>query len=238
MNRDNSINYRHEIKYRINGGTYHILRQRMKAVMKPDVHAGDGSGLYRVTSLYFDDVFRTAYRDKLNGVMLRKKYRIRVYDLSPEVINLEEKVKHNNVGFKKSVPLTGEQYEKILAGDRSFLGGDGYTDTAGGDFYVSDRAAALCPAVIVDYIREPYICEAGNVRVTFDMKISACVNSTDLFDPDCVFSTVMPDNDIILEVKYDRFIPHHILQLLTGVSAMQESVSKFVLCSDRAGILK
>lgn len=230
MKTNHEYNYRHEIKYRINGGTYFILRQRLAAVMQPDRHAKDGR--YRVTSLYFDDVYRTAYKDKLNGALKRKKYRIRVYDLSTEVIHLEEKVKHNDVGFKKSTELTLEQYESILAGNLSFLADETYTDTAGGDMLASHSAVNLSPAVIVDYIREPYIFRAGNVRITFDMKISACVNGFDMFDTRNVYENAMPDNDIVLEVKYDNFIPEVIAQILSGISTVQESVSKYVICSD------
>ncbi len=223
--------YRHEIKYRINGGTYHILRQRLRAVMKPDLHAD--KGIYRVTSLYFDNIYRTAYFDKVNGALDRKKYRIRVYDLGKDVINLEEKVKHDNVGYKKSSRLTFGEYERIAAGDCGFLAEERFADGAGGDFFASSSAALLSPAIIVDYIREPYVCAAGNVRITFDMKISACTNSVDLFGAHNIYESVMPDNDIVLEVKYDSYMPEYIMQLLTGISAAQESVSKFILCSDR-----
>ena len=88
-------------------------------------------------------------------------------------------------------------------------------------------------AVIVDYIREPFTCREGNVRVTFDMKIAACVNGFDMFAEGNVYENVMPDNDIVLEIKYDRFIPSRILQLLTDISTVQESVSKYIICSDR-----
>ena len=74
---------------------------------------------------------------------------------------------------------------------------------------------------------------AGNVRVTFDMKISACINGYDMFAPGNIYEDVMPDKDIVLEVKYDSFIPDHILQLLTGITTVQESVSKYILCSDK-----
>ena len=225
------IRYRHEIKYRINGGTYHILRQRLKSVMQPDGHAKNG--MYRVTSLYFDDIYGTAYKDKVNGALNRKKYRIRAYDLSPDVIHLEEKIKNDNVGYKKSTAITAEQYRSLLSGDYGFLADEKYADTSGGDMFASHSAARLSPAVIVDYIREPYICRAGNVRITFDMKISACVNGFDIFSPDNIYESVMEDNDIVLEVKYDNYIPDYILQMLTGISAAQESVSKYIMCSDR-----
>ncbi|MBO6301962.1 MAG: polyphosphate polymerase domain-containing protein [Ruminiclostridium sp.] len=235
---DNNYRYRHEIKYRINGGTYHILRGRFAAVMEHDEHAK--SGMYRVTSLYFDDVYRTAYKDKVNGALKRKKYRVRAYGhdtdgfrTEPSLIRLEEKVKHENVGFKKTTVLTMEQYKSLLAGDFGIFAGEEYADTAAGDMFASDRAAHLSPAVIVDYLREAYTCRAGNVRVTFDMKISACTSGYDIFREDNVFCTVMPDNDIVLEVKYDSFMPDYVRQLLSGITAQQESVSKFILCSDR-----
>lgn len=229
--KNNEYTYRHEIKYRINGGTYHILRQRFGAVMEPDRHAKNG--LYRVTSLYFDDAYRSAYKDKVNGALRRKKYRIRAYDLSPDVIHLEEKVKHDTVGFKKSTTLTREQYDRILAGDLSFLADEKYADTAGGDMFASHSAAYLSPAVIVDYIREPFTCREGNVRVTFDMKIAACINGMDMFADGNIYENVMPDNDIVLEIKYDSYIPSRILHLLTDISTVQESVSKYIICSDR-----
>ncbi len=208
-----------------------ILRQRLRAVMRPDLHAN--KGLYRVTSLYFDNIYRSAYFDKTNGTLNRKKFRIRIYDLGKDVINLEEKVKNDNVGYKKSSRLTLDEYGEIMAGNFAFLGEERFAEGAGGDFYASSSAAMLSPAVIVDYIREPYVCAAGNVRITFDMKIAACTNGLDLFDENNIYETVMPDNDIVLEVKYDSFIPEYILQMLTGISTAQESVSKFILCSDK-----
>ncbi len=232
-NEDRPI-YRHEVKYRINGGTYRILRQRFSTIMQPDEHAKNG--LYHVTSLYFDDVYRTAYKDKVNGALNRKKYRIRAYDFSPDVINLEEKIKHNNVGYKKSVSLTREEYGKMLAGDTGFLGDERYADTSAGDFFASDSAVRLRPAVIADYIREPFVCPAGNVRITFDMKIAACTNGFDIFDASNIYENVMPENDVVLEVKYDSYIPEYITSMLAGIDCMQESVSKYILCRDQLSL--
>ncbi len=70
---ENKKKYRHEFKYMLNKGWYEILRQRVKPVMKPDSHGNNG--IYRITSLYLDDVFDSAYNDKLMGLDVRKKYR-------------------------------------------------------------------------------------------------------------------------------------------------------------------
>lgn len=222
--------YRHEYKYIINSGCYHILRGRLKAAMTPDPHGENG--IYRISSLYFDDVYRSAYNDKIMGLDVRKKYRIRFYNLSPEFMRLEVKEKKGDMVCKRSAPLSREQYGLILSGERKFLGEPMFSETAGEEFYLSDRLAGLRPAVLVDYVREAYICRAGNVRITFDMTLKTSA-SLDIVDGKPDFYNVFDRGEIILEVKYDSFIPMYIQELLSGVPLSRESVSKFVLCSDK-----
>ncbi|MDE6725788.1 MAG: polyphosphate polymerase domain-containing protein [Ruminiclostridium sp.] len=229
----NPKRYRHEMKYIINSGYYHILRSRLKAAMKPDPHGDDG--VYRITSLYFDDIFRTAYNDKLLGLDVRKKYRIRYYSLSSSVIRLEVKEKKGEMVCKRSVPLGYEEYQSILKGRAEFFNKDSFIDTAGEEFYISHNLTALSPAVLVDYIREAYICPAGNVRITFDSSLKTSLHADPLGDSgkDADFINVFNGGEIILEVKYDSFIPSYISDLISGIPLTRESVSKFVLCSDK-----
>lgn len=222
--------YRHELKYIINSGYCHILRSRLKAAMKPDPHGKDG--VYRISSLYFDDVYRTAYNDKLMGLDVRKKYRIRYYNLSDSAIRLEVKEKKGDMVCKRTVPLTREQYERLIRSDTDFLKNPDFTNTVGEEFYLSNSLAALSPAVLVDYSREAYICSAGNVRITFDSKLKTSYQA-DLLGGKKDLVTVFSGGEIILEVKYDSFIPSYIRELLGGIPLSRESVSKFVLCSDK-----
>ena len=46
--------YRHELKYQINPADHHVLRQRLRTVMKCDPHTG-ADGLYTIRSVYFDN---------------------------------------------------------------------------------------------------------------------------------------------------------------------------------------
>ena len=219
--------YRHELKYLINSGYHQVLRQRLKAAMKPDSH-GDG-GVYRITSLYFDDVFRSAYNDKALGLDVRKKYRIRYYGLSDDFIRLEVKEKKGDMVCKRSVPISSEQYKGLLKGERDFLR---HPNTAAEEFYASDRLVRLSPSVLVDYVREAYVCPAGNVRITFDTQLKTSPQLDPLGEK-AVFYSVFDSDTVILEVKYDRFIPAYIQALLGGLPMTRESVSKFVLCSDK-----
>ncbi len=65
--------YRHEDKYIINRSQAEILKQRAKAVMRPDVHTGN-DGLYSVKSLYFDDINNSCYHESEDGTDPRAKF--------------------------------------------------------------------------------------------------------------------------------------------------------------------
>ncbi len=221
--------YRHEFKYMLNKGWYEILRQRAKAVMKPDSH-GD-NGVYRITSLYLDDVFDSAYNDKLMGLDVRKKYRIRFYGLSPEFIRLEIKDKKGDMVSKRSVKMTYDDYKSILRGDKSFLSEERFLGTAGEELHASDKLVRISPAAVVDYVREAYVCPAGNVRITFDSRLKT-MSEMDALNGRPNFYSVFENGEIILEVKYDSFIPSYIRELLAGLPLNAESVSKYVLCRD------
>ena len=70
------------------------------------------------------------------------------------------------------------------------------------------KTQQLRPRVLVSYVREPYVYAAGNVRVTFDSNIRTSLFQRDFLDgalPD-IIATDAP-GDIILEVKYDAFLP-------------------------------
>lgn len=221
---------RHELKFLIDEGTYRVLRSRLLALMTHDTHAKNGE--YRVTSVYFDDVYSTGYLDKINGIDTRRKFRIRSYDLDSSLITLESKHKDCEFVSKVSNRLTEEQYHSLLCGDSSFMCGSEDAEDAFGEYYRADRISMLKPRVIVDYHREALIYPFGNVRITFDKKLSTCYNTFDMFDKNAFFSPIYP-KEIILEVKYDNYIPDSIQSVLQGLNAPQQSVSKYILCCDR-----
>ncbi len=226
---------RHELKFIIDDGTYRVLRARLSPLTIPDAY-GNGVG-YRVTSLYFDDLYAGGYLDKLNGIMYRRKFRIRCYNLDPSHITLEAKHKDNEYVYKLSDALTREQYNAMLDGDCSFMCGCDGEEGAFGEFYRSDRLCRLKPKVIVDYFRDALIYPYGNVRITFDKKLSTCYNTIDMFDKNAFFSPVFV-KEIILEVKYDDYLPDSIQSALQGLNAPQMSVSKYIICYDKVSEVK
>ena len=111
--------FRNEWKYLISTSEKELLELRMKHLLKKDPNA-KGNG-YMIRSLYFEDYFNNAYAEKESGVLMRKKYRIRIYDCSDRSIKLERKKKFGSYIYKESAPLTKKEFYKILDGDYKFL---------------------------------------------------------------------------------------------------------------------
>lgn len=221
---------RHELKYIINEGTYHVLLGRLKPLMYSDKNSINGE--YRVTSLYYDDVYGSGYNDKLCGMAVRKKFRIRSYNLDPSRIMLEAKHKDNEYVSKLSKQLTDEQYRALLKGDCSFMAEHDWAEDVFGEYYRSNLVSALKPKLIVDYVREALVYPHGNVRITFDKKLSTCYNTIDMFAENAAYSPIY-NKEIILEIKFDGYLPSSIQAALQGLNAPRQSVSKYIICSDK-----
>lgn len=221
---------RHEFKYYINQSSYHALKERLRYVVHPDENMVNEDG-YLISSLYFDDVFHSALEDKISGTRFRKKYRIRIYEHSDTVIKLECKIKFDSFIAKESAKLTRAEYDKILQDNYDFL--LSRKEAICRELYALHQTKLLRPVTVVDYLREAYVAEQGNVRITFDKNIAASVFGLDMFGSDLIMSEILPQGVMVLEVKYDDFIPKYILKLLQTDQAQKCAVSKYVMCRNR-----
>lgn len=104
--------YRHELKYLISYADKAELVVRLAPVLHLDPHAQQGG--YFIRSLYFDDYWNTAYEEKDAGVLLRKKYRIRIYNCSDRSIKLERKKKFGSYIYKEAAPLTHAEFRSSI----------------------------------------------------------------------------------------------------------------------------
>ena len=93
--------YRHELKFIISKDAASMLKSRLSMVMDIDRNNRMPDKTYLIRSLYFDDIASTAFHDKMDGVWLRKKYRIRYYNHDPSYIVLEAKHKHDQLTYKQ-----------------------------------------------------------------------------------------------------------------------------------------
>ena len=102
--RKSKEHFRHEWKYLINRAEKQLTDLRLRECMQLDPHAGEGG--YMIRSLYFDDYWNSAMEEKDAGVLMRKKYRIRIYNCSDKSIKLERKKKFGSYIYKEAAPLT------------------------------------------------------------------------------------------------------------------------------------
>ena len=102
--------FRNEWKYLISTSEKEMLMLRLKPFLQPDPHAGEGG--YYIRSLYFEDYWNSAYAEKEAGVLMRKKYRIRIYNNNDKFIKLERKRSLEVIFTKRVHRLQEERWRK------------------------------------------------------------------------------------------------------------------------------
>lgn len=220
-------NYRHENKYLISRSAAILLSLRLSHIMERDPHAGP-TGRYTIRSLYFDDFQNQAFEDKVSGVSERTKYRIRYYDYDETVIKLERKEKHGSLTRKVAETITVEDAKALQR-----LGLSGYPDSHTPLVQELVRQCdygGLRPKVLVDYDRTPFICRDGNTRITLDDNLRTRPYGNDLYASHQAMIPVLDPNEVILEVKFDDFLPGYLADALADIPKTNLAISKFALC--------
>lgn len=219
--------YRHELKYVISAAQLPLLKSRIAGLMQPDPYAREG-GMYNIRSLYFDDYHNRCYYENENGTDPREKFRIRIYNHSPERIMLECKRKERGKTLKTACPLTLEQTRCLMDGRP--LPDMGELPPLLRKMTLDMHLRLLRPVVIVEYERIPYIHKSGNVRVTFDTHISSGADLSGFLSEEIPKRPVMPAGQQLLEVKFDEYLPDVIYRALNLGQLQQTAYSKYYLC--------
>lgn len=216
---------RHELKHEITYGDYLALRRRLLPVMQHDPHVGP-DGLYRVHSLYFDNHNDKILREKLDGKAEREKFRIRYYNNDLDHIQLEKKYKNYGLGVKYNAPMTADQVRALLRGDTAWMAESPYGLIR--ELYVKMKTETLRPRTTVDYVREPFLYSPGNVRVTFDSQIESAGADENFLEPHAAIPAAR--GKIVLEIKYDRYLPALVAGLLDLGNFRAAVFSKYAIC--------
>lgn len=232
-NKKSKERFRNEWKYLISTSEKELLEMRMRHILKKDSYAGENG--YTIRSLYFEDYFNSAYAEKEAGILMRKKYRIRIYNYSDRSIKLERKKKFGSYIYKESAPLTKEEFYKILNGEYEFLLTSKYPLCR--EFYVECIGNFMRPRTIVDYERVPWIMDEGTVRITFDSDVRAAVGGYDIFDSTLPTLPVLEQGKTVMEVKFTEMLPQVVRNLLLPNAQEFTAVSKYVLCYEKSRYL-
>ena len=183
-------------------------------------------GRYFIHSLYFDDYNDTAIYTTSSGLSDRYKWRIRYYGDNLNYIVLENKEKKESRCHKKMCQITIEEYNQIISEDITdliFKTNKELIKELAVDMLIHNYK----PKVIIDYERIAFVEEITNVRITFDMKISASYELENFLDGDYQSFYVLPSEINLLEVKFDSILPSYIRNIIESYNFNQTSFSKY-----------
>ena len=220
--------FRHEFKYLCTEIQGQILQSRLRGIMKNDPQANI-DGMYKIRSLYFDDMHDRCFYENENGVNPREKYRIRIYNGNSDIIHLECKRKIRGMTQKEMCPLTYEQYHILVNPQTQMISFAEYPELMQRLLFLM-KTGLMKSKLIVEYDRRPFIYRDGNVRVTLDSNISSSSKTGSFLDEKIYGRPILPVGMQLLEVKYDTLLPDHIYQILQLDHMPRTAFSKYYLC--------
>lgn len=216
---------RFERKFLLPLEEYHRIRGRVDRLLPKDSHTGrDG---YLIRSLYFDTLRDGDYFEKLDGVELRRKLRLRIYAPSDRFAHLEMKQKQGEYQRKRSLRLTRPDAQALARGDYAPL--LAYPGDFAAECYALLQLRGYRPKAVVQYLREAYTAPENDTRLTFDRDIRATEGCLDLFDPALNLYPVMDQGQVVMEVKYNGFLAEYVRELVDGCHRPQTSASKYCM---------
>ncbi|NPA81522.1 MAG: polyphosphate polymerase domain-containing protein [Epsilonproteobacteria bacterium] len=217
---------RNELKYYVNNFDVEVLSNRLSNILKRDPYAKRREG-YFIRSLYFDSFDDECLYEKQSGVFERQKYRMRIYDLDSDEVKFEIKNKLNNQIYKESAKISRDSAYRIIDGDYEEL--LKYNNEILNKIYVKFTSKLYKPKVIIDYVRDAYIFDFFNLRITFDKDLRSNNSDFDLFSKDLHTVPVILEGKQILEIKYEKILPSFIKAALLEGSYERQAISKYTL---------
>ena len=217
--------YREEKKFLINFEEFRRLAHYLEQFLMEDEH--NGTLGYHVRSLYFDTMYDKDYFEKLDGVELRRKIRLRIYDPENDFALLEMKQKQGQYQLKRSLRITRDDAEALISGDYTPL--LRYQEDFAAECYALMQMQVYRPKTVVEYNRKAFIAKENKIRITFDHQIVSTESDANIFSKDLNMNPVLDPFGVVLEVKFNGFLLDYIKDLLSSAQKSELSVSKYML---------
>ena len=231
--------YRLEYKFLVPVSLIDSIRADINPFVNLDPFAKkQNSGEYTVRSIYYDTPKFDCYHEKIEGIKVRKKYRIRGYNLPEQnkIAFLEIKRKYNNHINKNRAPIFNQNLKPFLISrdlDKHILSfsGNGKEKNDAQRFLFHYYRFRLKPVVLINYEREAFVGRFdSSFRITFDknLRSAAFPSLESLYKEDQMKYVLM--NYFILEVKFHSGLPKWIKSILTRSNLSRKSLSKYTIC--------
>ncbi|MCI0514004.1 polyphosphate polymerase domain-containing protein [candidate division KSB1 bacterium] len=230
-----------EYKYLIPNSWLSTMRTELQPYVDLDPYAASfQNGEYVVRSIYLDTPGFECYHTKIDGLKVRKKYRIRGYNslANGDVIFLEIKRKNVNFVSKNRVPLNYQNLEPFFA-THDFakyilaFSSNGVEKGNAHKFLYYYYRKALRPVVLIIYEREAYLSKFDpSLRLTFDKNLrSQIFPSLDMLFKEEEIKFAMTQH-FIFEVKFNHGLPTWLHTLISRYNLQKRALSKYTICLD------
>lgn len=231
---------RYEYKYLVPFSQLEDLREYLSPFVRVDPYSPETEkNLYTVRSIYFDTSDLKYYLEKVEGLIRRKKIRLRGYNELDDASNLffEIKRKHQSGIHKSRVKLDFETAKKIVSSPNfspeKFRNRNSSLNGEIDKFYYYIIRERLRPELLVVYEREAYYDKFNfATRMTFDLNLRSAPyqNFENMF---CEKHLLHSYSDhFIFEVKIYRGIPLWIKQCIAKFNLTHRALSKYVISWD------
>lgn len=216
---------REELKFYFPSENKDFIKSLLNTVMSPDPY-NIGEDGYEISSLYFDSIDDRDFNQKLDGIMFREKYRLRIYNKDPSFGKFEIKRKLNNIIDKISVSLSYGDIKSILIGDFSSIEKHESVEYSAKLMNIFQYS----PKTIVTYNRYAFFLPYDNIRITIDSNLSSHGFNNDILNLNNIEKNHIGKNGYsILEVKFEDELPYFIKDILNGMPFTRSAVSKYAL---------
>jgi len=216
---------RRELKFYVPKNQVQIISDYLSLVLIEDSNSQNGR--YTISSLYFDSINDEDFIEKLDGIMFREKYRVRIYNFDLSFGKFEIKRKLNNCIEKFSMSLNASEMEDVISGNMYKV-----LETNSETEYVSKKMQykLYSPKSIVTYDRKAFYLPLNNIRITLDMNLRNHGFETNMNMITNLNSNKILQNDFeILEVKFSGELPSFIEVFLREFKLINSSISKYAL---------
>lgn len=227
---------RREIKYVLEQDQLKALDKALRPVLELDLNNQNDQGYFNY-SIYFDSPSFRFWHEKIEGLSVRVKPRLRVYkskiDSAPSVYFLELKHRHGHFISKERTRVSKEIAQALIEGEDITAAQLEFSDILK-KFHYLKRRHNLMAVVCVMYHRFAYAIPIQHrLRITYDthLQCSRVIGFDTLPE---VFSYVEPPGRSIIELKYDKIVPHWINNLCERLQLQQVSYSKYSESMSRA----
>ena len=216
---------RQEKKFLIGLSDYYFHSGNLAGFMMEDSHnQGDG---YSIRSLYFDSLEDRDFQEKVDGVAVRRKIRLRCYGPDSGFALLEVKQKEADLQKKRSLRLPREEAVRLIQGDYRVL--LTRPEPLARECYAVMNLYGYQPYSVVEYRRRAFIARENQIRVTFDHHIVGTESNFNIFDCTLPQYPLQDPFFVVLEVKFNGFLLSYIKDMLNDCAAGEISVSKYCL---------